>query len=490
MKNVAVIGAGLGGLSAAALLSKKGFNVTVFEKNNQVGGRASVFKEKGFLFDKGPSWYLMPEVFEKFFAEFNKKPSDFFELKKLDPEYRIFFEGKKTVDIPAEKNEIKKVFDEFEENGGKKLELYLKQAEYKYNVALKDFLYRDFNSITDFFNPKLAFEGLKLHLFESIDKYVSRFFSSDEAKKVLEYTMVFLGGSPKNTPALYSIMSHVDLTLGVWYPLGGLYELSKSFEEICLTQGIKINLNEAVEKIIVKNNKATSIKTNKGVFDFDLIIANADYHYVETVLLEKEFQSFNEQYWDSRIMAPSALLFFVGLNKKLSNLQHHNLFLADEWNTHFNEIFEKKVWPSNPSYYVCCPSKTDSSVAPEGKENLFFLVPVSAALNDSNEVREKYFNQIITDFEKRINEKIIDSIEVKKIYSHKDFISDYHSFKGTALGLAHTLFQTAVFRLPRKSKKVKNLFFTGNYNHPGIGVPMVIISSHILAEEVLKWIKN
>jgi 1-hydroxy-2-isopentenylcarotenoid 3,4-desaturase len=486
MKKIAVIGAGLGGLSASALLAKKGFNVTLFEKNNQLGGRASVFKEKGFLFDKGPSWYLMPEVFEKFFNEFEKKPSDFFELKKLNPEYRVFFEGKNFVDVPENKKEIKKLFNDFEENGGKKLEKYLMQAEFKYNTALNEFLYRDFNSITDFINPKLALKGLKLHLFESIEKYVSRFFSSDEAKKILQYTMVFLGGSPKNTPALYSIMSHVDLTLGVWYPLKGLNELTKSIEQLCLNQGVKINLNESIEKIIVENNKAVSIKSNKGIYDFDLIIANADYHFVETQLLDKKFQSFNEKYWNSRVMAPSALLFFIGLNKKLSNLQHHNLFLANEWNTHFNELFKEKKWPSNPSYYVCCPSKTDSNVAPKGKENLFFLIPVSADLNDSNEIREKYFNQIITDFEKRINEKIMNSIEVKKIYAHKEFISEYNSFKGTALGLAHTLFQTAVFRLPRKSKKINNLYFTGNYNHPGIGVPMVLISSQILANEVSK----
>lgn len=486
VKKVAVVGSGFGGLSAAALLAKKGCKVTLFEKNPLLGGRATVHREQGYMFDRGPSWYLMPEVFDRFFSELGKKTGDYLNLKRLDPMYKVFYEAEGELEVPANPKEIRELFGKLEGNGAEKLEKYLKQAQYKYDVAVKDFLYKDFYSVFDFFSPKIALEGTKLHMFESVDKYARRFFSSDKARKILEYTMVFLGGSPDNTPALYSIMSHVDLTLGVWYPIGGMVEIVNAMEKVCRELGIDIRKDEGVERIIVYDKNAKGVVTEKGEQEFDAVVVNADYAYAEMELLEKSAQSFDEKYWENRVMAPSALLFFLGVKGKVEGLQHHNLFLAKDWNSHFDDIFKDKKWPDNPSYYVCCPSKTDESVAPKGNENLFFLVPVAEGLKDGDVIREKMYEQVMSDFERRIGRRIRDKVEVKVLFSHRDFKREYNAYKGTALGLAHTLFQTAVFRLPHKSKKVKNLFYTGHYNHPGVGVPMVIISSHIVTEEVLK----
>jgi len=485
-KNAIVIGAGFGGLSCAALLAKKGLQVKVIDNNSMPGGRAIHFIQKGFLFDRGPSWYLMPEVFERFFAQFGKKPSDYFRLVRLSPSYRIFYEEGKTIDIPAEPEKIRSLFAELEPQGGKKLDRYLSQAQYKYDVAMQKFLYKDYDSLLDMADIRLAPEAFRLHLFSSIDSYAKRFFNSLQARKILEYTMVFLGGSPSNTPALYSIMSHVDLTLGVWYPMGGMRMLAEAMAKLCEELGVEFHFNEEAKSINVKDGKATGVTTPLSTYEADIIISNADMHHVETELLPPPSRTYSESYWNSRTMAPSALLFYVGINKKIPQLSHHNLFLAENWDAHFDSIFKSRTWPENPSFYLGCPSRTDPSVAPRGKENLFFLVPVAAGLSDTDEIREKYFQRTISLLEKRIGEPITEDIITRRIVSHRDFRKDFNAYKGTALGLAHTLFQTAAFRPAHRSRKVSNLYYTGHYNHPGVGVPMVIISSHIAADEAVK----
>lgn len=487
MPSVVVIGGGLSGLASAALLSKRGMKVTIIEKNNVLGGRARYWKNKGFFYDMGPSWYLMPEVFENFFKKFGKKSTDFYKLKKLDPAYRVFYEKEGIVDVPAEKKEVLKLFEKMEKGSAKKLEKYLANAKFKYDTAMQRFLYKDYKNITDFFTPEMVSAGLKLQLFESLDKYVSKSFNDHKLKKLLEYSMVFLGGSPKNTPALYSLMSHVDLNLGVYYPLGGLYEIVKAMEIICKENGVNIIKGKTVKKIVVEQGKAKKvILNNKKSIEADIVLSNADYEFSETKLLDESQQSYKNNYWENTIMGPSALIFYLGVKKKIKKLKHHNLFLANNWNAHFESIFEKKSWPKNPSYYVSCPSKSDTSVAPKGKENLFFLVPVASGLKDNKQTRKKMFNQIINNFEERIGENIKEQIIVKRIFAHKDFIDDYNAYRGTALGLAHTLWQTAIFRPAHKSKKVKNLYYSGSYTHPGIGVPMVIISAQIVTNEILK----
>jgi phytoene desaturase len=480
-----VIGCGFGGMSTAALLAKKGYDVTIIEKNDQPGGRAIVWEEKGFVYDMGPSWYLMPDVFERFFAEFGRKVTDYYKLKRLDPNYRVFFQGRDKVDISADLEKNKRLFDTMEEGGGKKLEEYLRSASYQYDIAMGQFIYRDYRSMFDFLNKKLVFEGTKLHIFESLDGYAKRFISNPDLRKVLEYTIVFLGGTPYDSPAMYALMSHVDFNLGVFYPIGGMGALARAFHRLCIEQGVKFRFNEEVKKIDVEDGRVKGITTEKGHIPAKKVIANSDYPHTETELLEKQYRSYPEKYWSKRAIAPSAILMYLGFNKRIENLLHHNLYLSGDWDPHFQTIFKKPSWPDNPSYYICCPSKTDPTVAPKGSENVFILIPVAAGLKDTDEVREHYFEWVMSHMEGLTGEKIRDNLVVKRLFSHRDFSSYYNAYKGTALGLAHTLRQTAVFRPAQRSRKVKDLYYSGQYTHPGIGVPMVIIGSQILAKDVV-----
>ena len=486
--DVIVIGSGFGGLSIAALLSKE-HNVTLIEKNEQCGGRASMFKAKGFSFDMGPSWYLMPEVFENFYNEFNLDVNKELKLIKLDPSYRMFFKND-VVDLSSDINKNFELFEKIEKGSSVKLKKYLKQAEYQYNIAMKEFIYKEYNNFGDILNWRLAVEGSKLNVFQNLDQHVSKYFKNDKIKKILEYTMVFLGGAPKNTPALYSIMSHVDLNLGVFYPVGGMNALAKSMEKICKKNKVKFVYNDEVKEILVKDKKAVGVKTLKDFYKADLIVSNADYQHTEMNLIKEKNRTYNKKYWDKRVIAPSGFILYLGLKKKIKNLDHHNLFLEQDWMDHFNKIFDNPKWPDKFSYYVCCPSKTDKNVAPKGKENIFVLLPVASGIKDTPEIREKYKNLILDDMEKRLGENIRDNIEYIKIFAHRDFKNRYNAFKGTALGLSHTLMQTALFRPKNKSKKINNLYYTGHYNHPGIGVPMVIISSQILNQKIKNEIKK
>ncbi len=483
--SVIVIGAGFGGMSSAALLAKKGYDVTLVEKNSQPGGRAIVWEEKGFVYDMGPSWYLMPEVFERFFAEFGKKVTDYYKLKRLDPNYRVFFQGKDRVDISADLERNKKLFDSMEEGGGKKLEEYLRSASYQYDIAMGQFIYKDYRSMFDFLNKKLIFEGTKLHIFESLDGYAKRFISNPDLRKVLEYTIVFLGGTPYDSPAMYALMSHVDFNLGVFYPMGGMGELAKGFHRLCLEQGVHFRFDEEVRKIDVEDGRVKGVTTDKGHIPAKKVVSCSDYPHTETELLEKQDRSYPEKYWSKRAIAPSAILMYLGFDKRIENLLHHNLYLSGDWDQHFETIFKRPSWPDNPSYYICCPSKTDPTVAPKDGENIFILVPVAAGLKDTDVIRERYFEWVMSHLEHLTGERLREHLVVKRLFSHRDFSSYYNAYKGTALGLAHTLRQTAVFRPAMRSKRVKGLYYSGQYTHPGIGVPMVVIGSQILAKDVV-----
>jgi len=480
-RNAVVVGAGFGGLAAAALLARVGFNVKILEKNDQIGGRAQVYRDKGFVFDMGPSWYLMPDVFERFFAEFGKKPSDYYDLKRLDPNYRVFFSKDRVVDVPADVKKAGELFDKMASGSRYKLNEYLKVSRKQYEIAMQDFMYRDYKSRFDFFSWKTLGKGSKLHVFENIDRFTRRYFENGDIRKMLEYTMVFLGGSPKNTPALYAIMAHVDFDLGVWYPYGGFGALAQGLGRLAVEQGVEVLLNHNVTKIETVNGVATKVRTDHGDFPSDVVIANADYQHAETELLDEDTRSYDAKYWASRVMGPSAFLIFLGVNKRVKGLLHHNLYLDPSWDEHFRLIFDDPAWPSRFSYYVSCPSKTDPTVAPEGSENIFILVPVASGLEDNSEIRGRFYSAVMDHLERLTGEDLRSNIVVMRTFAHRDFTRYYNAFKGTALGMSHTLFQTAVFRPAHRSKKVGNLYYAGSYTHPGVGIPMVVVSAQIVA---------
>lgn len=490
MKKITVIGSGVAGLSAASFLAKEGHSVTLLEKNNTVGGRARQFEENGFVFDMGPSWYWMPDVFERFYQQFGHTTSDFYELKRLDPSYRVFWQDNSRDDVPADLNEFYAWFEKLEPGSSKKLDKFLMDAAYKYEVGINDLVHKPSLSIFEFADFRIATGAFKMHLFSSFSKYIRKYFSHPKIIELLEFPILFLGAMPKDTPALYSLMNYADIKLGTWYPMGGMHKIIEAFEKIAREQGVKIVTDNEVKGFVVSDKKITST-TNQTGFDIeaDYVISGADYEHTDQNLA-KGFSNYTKSYWNSRLMAPSSLLFYLGVDKKVANLLHHNLFFDEDFQQHALEIYKKPKWPSKPLFYACCPSKTDPSVAPDGKENIFLLVPLAPDLEDSEEMREKYYNIIMERLERKTGESIRDSVIYKRSYCLEDFKNDYHAFKGNAYGLANTLRQTAFLKPKLKSKKLDNLYYTGQLTTPGPGVPPSIISGEVVAKEVLKAISK
>ena len=483
-QRIVIIGAGFGGLAAAGLLARRGHAVTVVEQLDHAGGRATVWEHDGFRFDLGPSWYLMPDVYQRWFQQMGTSAEAELDLRRLSPSYRVYFGARDVVDVPADLAATVALFDTFEPGGGQKLERYLERAAYQYDVAMNGFVYRDYRRLTDFFNRRMLVEGARLNVFTNLDRYVRGYFSSDRARKVLEYSMVFLGGAPDNTPALYNIMSHVDLAMGVWYPMGGMGAVVARMQRLAEDAGARFEFNRPVRRIVVRDGRAVGVETDTGVIDADVVVANADYHHVETRLLEPRYRQYSDRYWESRVVAPSAFILYLGLDRPVAGLAHHTLFLQHDWMDHFNTIFKRPAWPDRPSYYVCAASKTDPGVAPAGAENIFVLVPVAAGLEDTDAGRARFEAMILDDLEHQLGEPIRDRIVVRRSFAHRDFTARYNAYRGTALGLAHTLRQTALFRPRRSSQTVRGLHFTGHYTHPGVGVPMTLISSQLVEQEI------
>ncbi len=490
-KKMVVVGAGIGGMAAAARLARDGFDVTVVERNDQAGGRARIWQKDGYTFDMGPSWYLMPEVFERFFEGFGKKAENYYTLKKLTPSYRVFFGEGEAHDVPPDRAGVEALFDRLESGGGAKLGRYLDEAAYKYKVAVGEFLYRDYRSIFGFLNRRMMTEGLKLNVLGKLDAAVRKRFGDRRARQILEYAMVFLGTSPNDAPAMYALMSHVDLTQGVFYPMGGLSAVAQGIRRLAEEQGVKFLLGTEATRIVTERGRAVRVEARGAdgknfSLPCDGVLANADYAHVETELLAAEDSSYPRKYWEGRVVAPSMFLMYLGLKKNLEKLAHHNLYFQPDWNGHFDTIFKKPAWPEDPCFYVSCITKTDPAMAPPGRENVFVLVPVAAGLADDDATREAYAQKVIRHVEKMTGEEIAPHIETRRIFSHRDFTRDYHAWKGTALGISHTLMQTAVFRPAMRSKKVNNLYFAGQYTHPGIGVPMVMIAADVVAGNIRK----
>ncbi len=486
MKKVIVIGAGFSGLAAATGLADKGYDVTILEKNSMAGGRARVFEAEGFTFDMGPSWYWMPDIFDNYFAKFNKKTSDYYDLVRLDPSYAVILEGNETIALPAGVDKLEALFEEMESGSGAKFREFLRQAEYKYEVGINQFVWKPSRSISEFVSVKLLYDVVRLDVFQSFAKHIRKFFTDDKILKLMEFPILFLGATPENTPAMYSLMNYAEMQLGTWYPMGGMHKIVQGMVALAEEKGVKISYNQEVEKVVVNNGIAKQVITNQGTFDADAVVASADYHHVEDKILGQNYRNYDEEYWDKRVMAPSSLLFYLGVNKRIPKLLHHNLFFDEDFSLHAHEIYTEPKWPSKPLFYASAPSVTDSSVAPEGCENIFLLIPVAPDLEDTEEMREKYYNILMERLEKYCGTSIRDAVVYKRSYAHHDFKQDYHAFKGNAYGLANTLMQTALLKPTLKSKKIQNFYYTGQLTVPGPGVPPSLISGLLVANELDK----
>ncbi|HNP24271.1 MAG TPA: phytoene desaturase family protein [Panacibacter sp.] len=491
MKKVIIIGSGFSGLSAACFMAKAGWQVIVLEKHHTPGGRARQLSADGFVFDMGPSWYWMPDVFEHFFNSFGKKVSDYYQLKRLDPSYRVYWPGNEAMDVPADYEALKHLFESIEPGSGARLDQFLKEAAYKYEVGINKLVFKPGQSLSEFLDIDLITGILKLDVFNSVSKHVSKYFQDARIRQLLGFPVLFLGALPQKTPALYSLMNYADIKGGTWYPEGGMYSIVNGMHQLALELGVQFCFDHEVQEISIEKNTAKNIIAKHSgelrTFSADVVIGGADYHHIESALIPEAYRSYSEDYWDKRVMAPGCLIYYVGLNKKLPNLQHHSLFFDTSFDVHGREIYETKQWPANPLFYVCASSVSDDTVAPEGCENLFFLIPVATGLsNDSEALRNYYFDMIMERFEQRIGEPVAENIVYKKSFAHSDFVSEYHSFKGNAYGLANTLWQTAILKPACRSKKIKNLFFTGQLTVPGPGVPPSLISGEVVSREVIK----
>ena len=482
-KEIIVIGSGLAGMSCAAYLGKAGHRVTVIEKNSTYGGRLQTVSQQGYTFDSGPSWYWMPDIFDSFFEDFDKKTNDYYDLRRINPGYRVYFSEGEYFDLVENLDELKRNFSKIEKGGGRALQKYLDDAGEKYEVAVKKFMYKPSLSPLEYIHFDLIKRLGRLNLFRPISKHIRQYFSNQKIIQMLEFPSLLLGAKPSDTPALYSIMNYADIVLGTWYPSGGIRSVAKAIYQVAKSQGVDFSFNQPVKKISINGNKATEVVTNKSSYHADIIVANADYNHVEQTMLPKSYQNYSKSYWEKRTMSPSALVFYVALNKKL-DLSHHTLFFDSDFKKHAREIYDNPKWPDEPLFYTSCVSKTDPKVAPENGEALFILIPVAPNLVDNEQTRKSYFQQVISRMELLINQDIKDHIVFSKSYAHRDFISDYNSFQGNAYGLANTLFQTAFLKPKIKNKKINNLYYTGQLTVPGPGMPPSLVSGKIVADQI------
>ncbi len=488
MNRVSVIGGGFSGLSAACFMAKQGNEVTLFEKNESLGGRARIFSEQGFMFDMGPSWYWMPDIFENFFKQFGQKPGDYYKLVQLDPGFQVIYGKDDVLQIPARLDDIYEVFENIEKGSADKLKQFLAEGAFKYKVGMQHLVYKPSFSWLEFAKKEVITGAVKLHMFQSVSDYVRKFFKDERLVMLMEFPVLFLGAMAQQIPALYSLMNYAALSLGTWYPMGGMTEIPKAMEDLAASYGVRFITGCEINKINIGAKKTISISSSKGDYRTDGVIATGDYHHTEQHLLEEQYRNYDEAYWDKRTLAPSCLIFYIGVNKKLKKLIHHNLFFDAPFDKHAKDIYENPQWPDNPLFYACCPSKTDKDVAPVGMENLFLLVPVAPGLEDNDILRDKYYEIQMKRLELFCGEEIKNHVVYKKSYCINDFVKDYHAYKGNAYGLANTLRQTAVLKPTLRNKKIKNLFYAGQLTVPGPGVPPALISGQVAAGQLLNYL--
>lgn len=489
-KSAIIIGSGYGGLALANLLAKKGYRVTVLEKNSSLGGRIATYRTKGYTFDLGPSWYLMPEIFERYYTLFDISARDELDLVKLSPAYKVFFEYAEPITINGNVNKDAAVFNSLEAGAGKALQRYIQTSSKAYKAALRYFLYNSYYKMSDILNPAALFKSVAIVTLaaSNLHTYVSRRFKDLRLKQILEYQMVFLGSSPFSAPAIYTLMSHLDFKSGVYYPRRGFAYLAESLKLIGLNLGVTYRTNAEVTRILTSKGEAIGVSLSSGeTVTADIVVSNADLHFTETKLLQAKHQTYPEEYWSRREPGPSALIISLGISKKLPNLQHHNLYFVKNWRENFTDIYTNKQIPKNASMYVCNPSKSDPKLAPDGKENIFILVPLPAGLKLTKVHQKSIANRFICTLGDMVGESDLQKfVEVMHVLGPDYFGESFNAWQGNAFGgESHILSQSVFNRTANKSKKIKNFYYVGAGTLPGIGLPMCLISAQLTFKRIL-----
>ncbi|HPE97852.1 MAG: phytoene desaturase [Chitinophagales bacterium] len=487
-KHVVVIGAGFSGLSAACELASNGFQVTVLEKNSSAGGRAAVFHDQGYTFDMGPSWYWMPDVFDWFFERYGSSVAEQYDLQRLDPGYRVFFGKDDIRDIPASLDDLYALFEAEEPGSARHLKKFLDDAAYKYKVGMQDLVFKPCHSVMEFADKRLLSSLFRMQLFTSLEREVRSKFKSEKLRRLLEFPVYFLGALPSNTPALYSILNYADLVLGTWYPMGGMGKIVEGMQRVAENMGVQFRFNSPATGFDLGDDRVKAVLTADGPVVCDGVIASADYQFVEQQLLPADKRNYSAAYWNKKVMAPSCLIYYLGVDGTIDGLKHHNLFFDESFDDFAEAIYTNPKWPENPLFYTCIPTKTDASVAPDGKENLFILIPVAPGLEDTDEIRSRYFEKAMDKLEKHTGQQIRHRVEVQHSFAYRDFVDRYHSFRGNAYGLANTLMQTAVFKPKMRNKHLNNLLYAGQLTVPGPGVPPSLVSGNVAAGEMQKML--
>lgn len=485
MSEIIVIGAGFSGLAAATHLARGGADVRVVERHDQAGGRARTWSQDGFRFDLGPSWYWMPDVFERYFAGFGHRVDELYDLVRLDPSYRVVWPEGDAWEVPAGLDALHRFFEQAQPGAGEALDRFIEQTRYIYEAAFDDYLFRPSLSFFEFVDPRLVGELFRLRMLRSMASYARRFFDHPRLARLVEWPVLFLGASAKKTSAMYSLMSYADMALGTWYPMGGMHRIIEAMVRVASDQGVRFDFNTPVRQVLVEGGRARGVVTDDGVLRADAVLASADYHHVETQLVPKAHRQFDDDYWEGRTMSPSSLLFYLGVEGSLGDLPHHVLFFDEDLDTHMDAVYERPRWPEAPLFYACSPSATDPSVAPEGCSNLFLLIPLAPGLRDSPTMRKRLFSQVMDRLEAHTGTPVRERIVVERSYAMDDFVEDYGAFKGNAYGMANTLRQTGPLKPPLRSKTLPGLYFAGQLTVPGPGMPPSLVSGELSARVLL-----
>lgn len=505
MVRTIVIGGGVSGLSAACHLAAAGSDVHLLERHSMLGGRARVWQQEGFTFDMGPSWYWMPDIYERFFNAFGSSSGEHYELRRLDPSYRVFWEDGRIVDVPASFAALQDLFEQWELGSAAKLVEFMQIAKKTYERGMLSYAFRPSLGLWEFCDFEFLRESLRLGLLRSLRSQVAEFFQHPFLRQLVEFPVLFLGAGADRIPAIYSLMTYADMVLGTWYPMGGMYKVIEGMAHVAESVGVRLNTGCDVSRISVAQHRVVGIELGRGgssslLFNeegsneedaraanacaTDVVVCAADYHHGDQDLLLPEHRSYSKRYWRKRTLAPSCLLFYLGVKGRVSGLLHHNLFFDESLDEHAFEIYTQPRWPHKPLFYVCAPSKTDPSVAPPDCENLFVLIPVAPGLSEDDELVAKYFAYVLDKIKQWTGEDISNRLLVKRVYAPSEFQRDYRALRGNAYGLANTLLQTAWLKPRLKSKRVKGLYYTGQLTVPGPGVPPCLISGEVVAKVI------